>query len=201
MKLLSRVRLLETPWTVAYQAYLSMRFSRQEYWSGLPFPSLWNLPNAGIEPGSPTLEADALTSEPPGKPCSYKVKWSELAQSCPTLCDPMDCSLPGSSLQGILPPWDFPGKSTGVGCHFLLQGIFLTQGLNPDLPHSRQTLNLWATKGNLKKLPAYFSAEVLQARIEWYDIVKSLKGKHSQPRILYSVRLSYRIEGELNFSS
>ena len=73
-------------------------------------------------------------------------QWSELAQSCPTLCDPMDCSLPGSSLQGILPPWDFPGKSTGVGCHFLLPGIFLTQGLNPDLLHSRQTLNLWATR-------------------------------------------------------
>ena len=52
----------------------------------------------------------------------------------------------GFSLLGILPPWDFPGKSTRVGCHFLLQGIFLTQGLNPDLPHSRQTLNLWATR-------------------------------------------------------
>ena len=45
-----------------------MGFSRQEYWSGLPFPSPWDLPDPGIEPGSPTLEADALTSEPPGKP-------------------------------------------------------------------------------------------------------------------------------------
>ena len=44
-----------------------MGFSRQEYWSGLPFPSLGDLPNPGIEPRSPTLEADALTSEPPGK--------------------------------------------------------------------------------------------------------------------------------------
>ena len=69
-----------------------------------------------------------------------------VAQSCLTLFDPMDCSLPGSSLQGILPPWDLPSKSTGVGCHFLLQGIFLTQGLNLDLPHSRQMLNLWATR-------------------------------------------------------
>ena len=57
-----------TPWTVAYQACPSMRFSRQEYWIGLPFPSPGDLPNPGIEPGSPTLEADALTSEPPGKP-------------------------------------------------------------------------------------------------------------------------------------
>ena len=45
-----------------------MRFSRQEYWSGLPFPSPGDLPDSGIKPWSPTLEADALTSEPPGKP-------------------------------------------------------------------------------------------------------------------------------------
>ena len=67
-KSLSRVRLFVTPWTVAYQAPLSLGFSRQEYWSGLPFPSPGDLPNPGIEPGFPTLEADALTSEPPGKP-------------------------------------------------------------------------------------------------------------------------------------
>ena len=47
-----------------------MGFSRQEYWSGLPFPSPGDLPDPGIEPGSPTLRADALTSEPPGKPQS-----------------------------------------------------------------------------------------------------------------------------------
>ena len=56
-----------TPWTVAYQAPPSMGFSRQEYWSGLPFPSPGDLPDPGIEPGSPTFQADALTSEPPGK--------------------------------------------------------------------------------------------------------------------------------------
>ena len=56
-----------TPWTVAYQASLSMGFSRQEYWSGLPFPSPGDLPDPGIEPGSPALQADALPSEPPGK--------------------------------------------------------------------------------------------------------------------------------------
>ena len=67
MKLLSRDRLFVTPWTVAYQAPLSMGFSRQGYWSGLPFPSPGDLPHPGIEPRSPTLQADALTSEPPGK--------------------------------------------------------------------------------------------------------------------------------------
>jgi len=57
-----------TPWTVAYQASPSMGFSGQEYWSGLPFPSAGDLPDPEIEPRSPGLQADALTSEPPGKP-------------------------------------------------------------------------------------------------------------------------------------
>jgi len=58
-----------------------------------------------------------------------------VAQSCPTLCDPMDCSPPGSSVHG-----DSPDKNTGVGCHALLQEIFPDQGLNPGLPQCRQTL-------------------------------------------------------------
>ena len=53
---------------VAYQAPPSMGFSRQEYWSGLPFPSPGDRPNPGMEPGSPALQADALSFEPPGKP-------------------------------------------------------------------------------------------------------------------------------------
>ena len=60
-------RLNWTDWTVAYQAPPSMGFSRQEYWSGLPFPSPGDLPNPGIEPRSPAWYADALPSEPPGK--------------------------------------------------------------------------------------------------------------------------------------
>ena len=68
MKSLSCVPLFATPWTVAYQAPPSMGFSRQQYWSGLPFPSPGDLPNPGIEPRSPAFQADALTSEPPGKP-------------------------------------------------------------------------------------------------------------------------------------
>ena len=58
-----------TPWTVAHQAPLSMGFSRQEFWSGLPLPSPGDLPDPGIESGSPALQADSLPSEPPGKPC------------------------------------------------------------------------------------------------------------------------------------
>ena len=67
VKSLSLVRLFATPWTVAYQAPPSMGFSRQEYWSGLPFPSPGDLPSPGIEPWSPASQADTLTSEPPGK--------------------------------------------------------------------------------------------------------------------------------------
>ena len=67
VKSISPVRLFVTPWSVAYQAPPSMEFSRQEDWSGLPFPSLGDLPNPGIEPGSPALQADTLPSEPPGR--------------------------------------------------------------------------------------------------------------------------------------
>ena len=59
---------LATPWTVACQAPLSMGFSRQEYWSGLPLPSPGNLPNPGIEPGSPALKADSLLLSHQGSP-------------------------------------------------------------------------------------------------------------------------------------
>ena len=67
-----KVKLFVTPWTVAYQAPPSMGFSRQECWSGFPFPSPGDLPNPGIEPGSPALRADALSSETPGKPLDWK---------------------------------------------------------------------------------------------------------------------------------
>ena len=58
-----------------------------------------------------------------------------VAQLCPTFCNPVDCSLPSSSVHG-----DSPGKNTGVGCHALLQGLFPTQGSNPGLPHCRWIL-------------------------------------------------------------
>ena len=110
VKSLSRVRLFVTPWTVAHQAPQSMGFSRQEYWSGLPFPSSGDLPNPGMEPGSPALQTDALPSEPPGNPevnkgtpnrgliCQITLLIPFLQVCidaivtllCPTLCDLMD---------------------------------------------------------------------------------------------------------------
>ena len=66
-----------------------------------------------------------------------------VTQSCPALCNPMHCSLPGYSVHG-----DSSGQNIGVGCHFILQGIFPTQGLNPGLPHCRQTLYPLSPQGN-----------------------------------------------------
>ena len=86
VKSLSRVRLFETPWTAAYQAPPSMGFSRQEYWSGLPLPSL--------------NKAEELGSNPSWVTC-WLCDLGQVAQSCPTFRDPMDCSLPGSSAHGI----------------------------------------------------------------------------------------------------
>ena len=135
LKSLSHVRLLATPWTVAYQAALSMGFSRQEYWSGLPFPS-------------PFLK---------------------VAQSCPTLCDPMDYTVHGILQAQILEWAAFPfsrgssqprdqtlvsrieggfftswatrkPKNTWSGSLSLLQGIFPTQESNQGLLHRRQIL-------------------------------------------------------------
>ena len=89
VKSLSCVRLFATPWTVAHQAPPSMGFSSQEYWSGLPFLSPGDLPDPGIEPRSPALQADALTSELPGKP-RYEVgiqMYPLDVNSCPnTIC-------------------------------------------------------------------------------------------------------------------
>ena len=141
-----------TPWTAACQAPLPMEFSRQEYWSRLPFPSLGDFPDPGIKLASPALAGDSLPLHHLGSPsklqtnknprrqrtmhilekqtrkmpyvpkeiepqrhpvCVCSVTWS-----CPTLCAFMNC---GSCVHGI-----FQDKNTEVGCHFLLQGIFLT---------------------------------------------------------------------------
>ena len=149
---------------------LSMGFSRQEYWSGLPCPPPGDLPNPGIQPTSPALQADSLPSEPPRKQvemeaCNWCV-WRFLDKRLPYV--QADCGLDlgcgpghwGSCLfvrpdmwisfiggcsvtqlcptlqpHGLQPtrlscPWNFAGNNTGVGSHFLLQELVLTQGAN-----------------------------------------------------------------------
>ena len=91
------VWLYAIPWTTAHQVPLSMGFSRQEYWSGLPFPPPGDLTDPGVKPRSPVLQEDSLLSEPPEKPISFTftnfiskenvcAQWLQL---CPTLCDPI----------------------------------------------------------------------------------------------------------------
>ena len=90
-----------------------------------------------------------------------------VAQSCPTLCDPMDCSsLPSSSVHG-----DSPGKNSEVGCHFLLQGIFPTQGLKPGLLHCRQILSCLSHQGNLRCLvETIFKNHLDLIFLLWYNL-------------------------------
>ena len=97
MKSLSRVQLFVTPWTVAYQAPQSLEFSRQEYWSGLPFPSPGDLPYLRIESGSPALQADTLPSEPTAAVAAV----SSLSR-VQFFCNSMDYSPPGFFVHGIL---------------------------------------------------------------------------------------------------
>ena len=120
-------------WTVAHQAPLSMTFSRQEHWSGLPFPSPGDPPNGGIELASlvpPALQADSWPMSHLGSPLVWK------------------CSVVSDSLQphGLYSPWNSPEQNTGVGSLFLFQGIFPTQGSNPGLLHCRQIFTSWATR-------------------------------------------------------
>ena len=105
--------------------------------------------------------------------CVYLV-----AQSHPTLCDPMDGGLPDSSVHG-----DSPGKNTGVGCHALLQGIFPTQGLNPGLPHCRWILyclshqgSPWLTSNGASApvIPLDFSSH-LSCSLQWLFQTNILK--------------------------
>ena len=85
-----------------------------------------------------------------------------VAQLCPALCNPMDCSLPGSSVYG-----DSPSKNTGVGCHALLQGIFLTEGSSPGLLHCKQIL-------------CHLSHQGIPRMLEW--VAYPFSRESSQPR-------------------
>ena len=105
VKSLSHAQLFGTPWTVAYQAPPSMEFSRQEYRSGLPFPSPGDLPDPGIEPRPPTLQEDALLSELPGSPRIHKTTLSIVSMLSPpsttTVRVLFDCNGKGKEKRGV----------------------------------------------------------------------------------------------------
>ena len=129
--MLSQIQLFAIPWTLTHQAPLPMKFSRQEYWNGLPFLTPRDLPEIGIKftsPESPALAGRFFTTKPPGKLCVFCV------------CGVKSNSVVSYSLQpqGVQParllcPWNSPGQNTRVGSCSLLQGIFPTQGSNSHL--------------------------------------------------------------------
>ena len=133
---LSRVRLYATPWTVAHQAPLFMGFSRQEYWSGLPCPPSGDFPDPGIKPASlasPELTGGFFTTRATWEAIT---QFSSVAQSCPTLCSPMDCSTSGFPVHHqLLEPtqthplrlWCYPNISSSVVPFSRLQS-FLASG-------------------------------------------------------------------------
>ena len=115
----------------ACQAPLSVGFFRQKYWSGLlPFPLPGDIPDPGIKPTSlmsPALADGFFTTSATWEAQVSAESESEVTQSCPILCDPWTIAYK------VPPPWNYPGESTGVRSHFLLQGIFPTQGSNLHL--------------------------------------------------------------------
>ena len=140
-------RLSVAPWTVTHQSPLSLAFSRQEYWSGLPFPFPGDLPNPGIKPGFLSLlhwQASSLTLALPGKfpyihnGILYKVK---VTQSSLTLCDPMDYTVRGI-LQARILEW--------VAFSFSRGSSQLRS--NPGLPHCRWILYQLSHKGSSRIL-------------------------------------------------
>ena len=141
-----------TSWTVAHQAPLSMVFSRQEYWSGLPFPFPGVLPNPRTENTSPALASRFFTSQPWEKPYAYKKctlkviqilpnQSSSVAQSGTTLCDPRNRSTPGFPVHHQLP------ESTQTHGHWVGDAI---QPCHPLLSPSPPTLNLSQHQGLFK---------------------------------------------------
>ena len=165
---LSCVLFILALWTVACQAPLSVEFFLQGFWSRLPFLTLGDLPDPGIEPlssASPALGGGFFppwaTWEAPvikyrHKRCSHSVCrccwyawWVTMAQYSESQRRPYGSDLPSESRSvvseflrphGLYSPWNFPGQNTGVGTLSLLQGIFPTQGSNPSLPHGRWIL-------------------------------------------------------------
>ena len=132
----SHVQLCVIPWTTVCLVFLSMGFSRQEYWSGLPCPSPGDLSDPGIKTRSPALQADFLLSEPLSESESRSVMSDSMRP------------------HGLYSPWNSPGQNTEVGSLSLLQGIFPTQGSNPGIPHCRQIPCRLSHQGNPRQWPS-----------------------------------------------
>ena len=143
---LSHISLFVTPWTIAHQAPLSMEFSKQGYWSGLPFPSPGDLPNPGIEARSPALRADSLPSETSGKP---EEPWEEPnLDFCRWALNIVTCIFTRerqTSFEQKEALWPWRRRSEWYGC-------------NPRNPCSHQ---------NLEKVRKRFSPRAFRGNANW----------------------------------
>ena len=141
----SHVWLSSTPWTVTHQTPLHMGFSKQEYWSGLPFPPPRDLPNPGIKPTplmSPALAGGFFTTSATWEALNALIsQFSSVAQSCPTLCDPMDHSMTGLPVHRQLPEF------TQTHVHWVSDAI---QPSHPLSSPSPPALNLSQHQGLFK---------------------------------------------------
>ena len=177
VKLLSRVQLFATPWTVAHQAPLSMGFSKQEYWSGLSHPPPRDLPDPGTEPAtpaSPALQVDSLPSEPPGRAVVV-----QFAQLCPTLCHPMDCSIPGFPVHHQLPELTqtHVHESVMPSNHLILcHPLLLLTSIFPSIRiFSNETAILirwpsyWSFSFSISPFNEYL--RLISFRVDWFDLL------------------------------
>ena len=137
------------------QVSLSIRFPRQEYWSGLPFPSLGDHADPGIKLTSSALAGGFTTTEPLRKPQLLVQLLVSESESHSVMSDSLQ-------LHGLYSPWNYPGQNTGVCSHSLLQGIFPTQGSNPGLPNCRQILYQLSHKGSPKNKETLDNSLVIQ---------------------------------------
>ena len=198
----SVLRLFATPWNVAYQAPLSMGSSRQEYWSGLPFPSSGDLPNPGIELWSPALRADALPSEPPGKMGRYEsgasTKGSAQVHACMQPCTPslihqywLNSLLCAGHAPGCGAPWRQNQSSCSPGVCAQVAKMDIDQVIanfgnivTMRGPIKEEDMTLWekiterlAQPEKSEKLP--WTSDLTDVSIEWWDINWVKKGEKS----------------------
>ena len=158
-----------------------MGIPRQEYWSGLPFPSPGDLPDPGIKPVSPVLMGRFFTTESPGKPKRslphFYYITSSVSQSCPTLCKPMDCSIPGLPVPHHLPEF------AQVHVHWIGDAV---QSSHPLMLFSPSALNLsqhqglfqWVVCSHQMTKYSKFSTSpsseysgLISLKIGWFDLL------------------------------
>ena len=185
-QLLIQVQLFVTPWIISRHAPWSIEFSWQEHRHGFPFPSPGDLPNPGIEPGSPASQADSLLSEPP-------VQFSSVTQLCPSLCDPMNYSTPGLPVHYQLPELSKPmsielvmPSNHLILCHplLLLPSIFPSvRVFSSESALCIRWPKYWSFSFSIS--PSNEHSGLISFRIDWLDFLavqgtlKSLLQHHS----------------------